>query len=395
MSVHIGIGFSQDLNAEQAAREAAENAQNKLGFGRIDLAMVFSTTHYDPHTALSAIHNTIRCSKLIGCSTAGIILADSIQTRGIAVLAIASEEIKFGIGLAKIFDKTDLYQTGMEFAKNTLKNFGFQGRQVFLSFIDGKIPDHSPFLKGLQEILGNIFPIIGAGSSDDFYFEKTFQFYQDTASNNSAVGLILGGQMGIGVAGRHGWRPLGKPRIITESDQNIIKKIDGEKASFLYEDYFQGEADKLYSSLLSQITILYPLGIYVEGNKEYLLRNPVKVLKDGSIVCQGDIPPGAEIHIMIGNKDSCKQAAREAAQEAQKNLLGKKPKLIIIIESMTRLKLLGRTAFQEIAGVKEIFGDDVPMIGMYSHGEICPFESLEKFRKPLIQNESIVILAIS
>ena len=51
---------------------------------------------------------------------------------------------------------------------------------------------------------------------------------------------------------------------------------------------------------------------------------------------------------MIGNKDFCKHAAIKAAEEAKKNLLGKKPILAVIFESMARLKLLGRAAGDEI-----------------------------------------------
>ncbi|MCK5178452.1 MAG: FIST C-terminal domain-containing protein, partial [Candidatus Omnitrophica bacterium] len=98
---------------------------------------------------------------------------------------------------------------------------------------------------------------------------------------------------------------------------------------------------------------------------------------------------------MISNKDSCKQAAIDAAEEVKKGLLGKKPKLILIFESMARLKLLGRMAFEEIENIKHIFGESVPIIGMYSNGEICPFQTVEKFKKPYLLNESIVVIAIS
>ena len=98
---------------------------------------------------------------------------------------------------------------------------------------------------------------------------------------------------------------------------------------------------------------------------------------------------------MIGNKESCKQAAFEAAVEAQKNLLGKKAQLVIVIESMARLKLLGRGAINEITRIRQVFGEETPIFGMYANGEICPFESVEKIKKPYLQNESIVVLAIS
>jgi len=39
---------------------------------------------------------------------------------------------------------------------------------------------------------------------------------------------------------------------------------------------------------------------------------------------------------MIGNKESCKQAAFRAAEEAKENLLNKVPKLVVIFESMAK-----------------------------------------------------------
>ena len=201
--------------------------------------------------------------------------------------------------------------------------------------------------------------------------------------------------MQLGIGARHGWRPLGKPRIISEAQGNIIKSIDNKKASSLYEEYFGKESEILHATKLETMTILYPLGIYVEGSQEYLLKNAVDIRPDGSIVCQGDVEEGSEVHIMIGNKDSCKEAAKEAAEEAQKELGGRSPKLIIVIESMARLKLLGRSAIDEVKRIKGVFGPDIPIIGMYSYGQICPFQSIEQFKRPHIQNESIVVLAIT
>ena len=174
MSLHIGLGFSQDLNAQQAATDAALQARAGLGSQNIDLAIILSTIHYDPEIILSTLHNTINCAKVIGCSTAGIILSNAIQTRGIAILTMVSDDIHFGIGTIENLDTSNLQDAGKELAKNILDNFGQHSRQVFLSLIDGQIADYSSLLKGLQEVFGNIFPIIGAGSSDDFRLEKTF-----------------------------------------------------------------------------------------------------------------------------------------------------------------------------------------------------------------------------
>ena len=61
---------------------------------------------------------------------------------------------------------------------------------------------------------------------------------------------------------------------------------------------------------------------------------------------------------------------------------------------MARLKLFGRYAFKEIEKIKDVFGDKIPIIGMYSNGEVFPSESKEKYKRPQHQNESIIVLAI-
>ena len=142
------------------------------------------------------------------------------------------------------------------------------------------------------------------------------------------------------------------------------------------------------------MAILYPLGIYLPEDNEYLLRNAIDILDDGSIVCQGEVPEGSEVHIMLGNKESCKQAARKAALEARESLKGRDPQFVLIFESLARNKLLGRGAFQEIQLIKEILGNKTPLLGMYSYGEIAPFNSLQHIKKTHLQNASIVILAI-
>jgi len=395
MATHIGIGFSQEIDIITAGSSAALQAKANLNADKIDIALILSTTHYDPKQTVPAIREVLEDTKLIGCSTVGIIMSDSINTRGIAVLTIASDDMLFGIGSVENLVSQDIRQAGNILARNTLADFGHHSRQAFILFVDGHQENNSTLLKGIEEILGNIFPIFGAGICDNFNSNNTFQIFQDNVLTNAAIGLMIGGHISIGTGCYHGWRPLGKPRIVDEVEGNVLKSISGKKASSLYEEYFGDEAESLRSDRFGQMSILYPLGIYIEGSHEYLLRNTVDIRKDGSIVCQGDIPLGSEIHIMIGNKDSCKQAAIEAAQEAKNNLANKEPELVFVLESMSRLKLLGRTAFEEIQDITSIFGSNVPLIGMYTNGEISPFQTIEKFKKPYLLNESIIVLAIS
>ena len=394
MATFIGIGFSQNPNTFLAVREASAQAKTQINQFPSDLAIVFNTIHYNSFEILSSLKETLEDTPVIGCSTAGIILSESITARGVAVLTIQSDEIKFVVGSISNVAGPDTRQAGSLLARNAIADFGPHPRRGFLFFTDGLLKNSAPIIKGMQEVLGTFFPMFGAGSSDDFHFKKTFQYGQGEVMTTGAAGLLIGGQINLSIGSQHGWKPLGRPRIINQTDGHIIKTIDGKKASSLYEEYFGKEIEDLRAQQLGQMAILYPLGIYLEEDNEYLLRNAIDILNDGSIVCQGEVPEGSEVHIMLGNKDSCKQAARNAALEVRESLKGKNPKFVLIFESLARKKLLGRGAFQEIQLIKEILGPKTPLLGMYSYGEIAPFHSLQHIKKTHLQNASIVILAV-
>ncbi len=394
MTTNIGIGFSRHPDSQEAAREAAMQAKASLRAADAALAMLLCTGHYDPQRILPVVCEALHNPKLIGCSTTGIILSDSIETRGVAVLAIASDEMKFADGFVDHIESMSPQNVGMELARRCLTDFGAHGRQIFVFFVDSQLKNISPLLKSVQGTLGDIFPVVGAGSCNRIQGKNAFQIYRNRVLTNAVSGVIMGGHMTVGVGSQHGWRPLGKPRTISSCADNVIQSIDGRPAYGIYEEYFEQDAAQLRTGQSGQMAILYPLGIFIEESRNYLLRNAVDIRRDGSIVCQGDIPQGARVHIMIGNKDSCKQAARTAAEEAHQNLLGKDPKLIIVLESMSRQKLLGRMAFQEVAKIKEVFGARIPIFGMYTNGEVSPMQSAERFKRPHLQNESITILAV-
>ena len=396
MATFLSIGFDKSIDGQKAAQIVANTVKTQLNPHPINLAVILSSIHYDPQEFLPIIAETLATQEIIGYPCAGMILNHGIETRGLALLAISSDEIRFGISSSAIIDETDARAAGVSLAKNSFADLGSFSRGAFLLFINGLIKNNSSLLKGLQEIFGNIFPVLGAINHEGFHLKESFQIYRRKIINQqNSLGLMIGGHVNIALAARHGWKPLGKPRFISKTEGNIIKLIDNVYAYKIYEEYLGKEIKKLYTNSLQQPSILYPLGIKIADNQEYLLRNAIDILADGSILCQGDVPEGAEVHIMIGNKDFCKKAALEACHEVKKQLSGKKPKLIFVIESLTRLKLLGRLAGEEIQLIKSVFGNDVPIFGLYSQGEIASFESTDGIKRPHVLNESIVILGIS
>ena len=395
MSLSIGIGISNNQNSLKASREAAFLAKAQAKQEQIDLAIVFNTINYAAGEVLKGIHQTLGEVKVIGCTGAGIITNLGIQKDCLAIAVIKSDNIKFGLGESENINTKNEREAGYKLAREALNNLGNQHRHIFMMLSDGLIKNNSELIRGAQDALGRSFPLISGASSDDFSFTKTYQYYNNRVLKNGAVAILLGGDITWGLGIRHGWKPLGRPRIATKTAGNIIKTIDNEQAVNIYKDYFGKEIEVLHKMKLARMAVLYPLGIFVPGEEEYLLRNALDVGGDGSLVCQGEVPEGSEIRLMIGNKESCLNAAREAAIMTKQSLRGKMPKLVIIFDSIARNKLLGRQAAKEISIIKEVLGWGVAIIGFYTYGEGAPLRSLDYRGESYLHNETIAILTIA
>lgn len=394
MATQVGIGFSQHKDSMAAALEAAQQAKEQLKKQRIDFALIFNSVHYAPEEILPVIFKTLEQTKMIGNSTAGIILSHRVETRGVAVLAFYSDNIVFETAFISHLDLQDKRQAGETFGQNAITDWGYRHRKIFLFLVDGLINNVSELSAGLREKLGHLFPLVGAGSTDDFHFHRTFQYQREQYFSKGAVGVLLGGKPILELNCKHGWKPLGKPRTVNDSQGNIIKTIDQKSALALYREYFDKEAETLRVNRLGQMNIRYPLGIFNALNKEYTLRNVVEVLDDESIVCQDNVAKDSTVHIMIGNKETCLQSAEQAALELKEQLGPQKPSVVLVLESILRYKLLGRAALEEINLIQEIIGEHIPVFGMYSHGEIFPAKTLFNNQETIVNHGSIILLAI-
>lgn len=395
MQTKVAVGINQSSNSLEAGRDAAFSAKVDLQSDDISLAIVFSTVNFNLNEVLRGVKRVIKATPLVGCSAAGVITNSGNSTHAVAVMLIASSNIKPGascigpISFGK--EKISAYQLAQSACAQTI---GLK-RHAFSLFADNLIDNPADLIAGAGEILGGSFPIVGGFSADDGHFGKTYQFFQDQALSYSACGILWTGNCECSISAGHGWKPLGRPLSVTDSRLNRIRTIEGKPAVELYENYFSDAVVDLKKIKLSKIALLYPLGLYVSTEDGYILRNVLALENDGSLICQGDIPPNSEVRLMIGTKDSLLAAAKEAATQARANLdkKNKKAVFIIVTDSFSRYKLLGRSANQEIEIIRQSF-EDAPIIGFYSFGELAPLSALNFMGKSYILNESISILAV-
>lgn len=392
MATYVGIGTSEKKDPFLAAQEAAKLALYQLHHREIALAIIFSTIHFADKRLLEGLTYALGNVKILGCTGAALIAPHAVLPYGVGVMLLSSDKIKFGTAATFNIKLKGTRASGEDFAHQALKNLGTPQRDLALVFCDGLVENGSDLLRGIKDVLGLSFPIFGASSADNFCFARTYQYSNSGISTDSLVGAVFAGENLFGIGLRHGWKPLGKPHPITKVQGNIIKTIDGKPAVTIYQDYFGKSRAEIERSLI-RTSVYYPLGLYVPGESEYLLRNAIRVDEDGGLVCQGDASEGAEARIMMGTKEWALDAATQAAQEAKSALADKELKGALVFESVSRHKLLGRLTEKELSRIKEVLGD-VPILGICTYGEQAPLKSLEHYGETYFHNETLAILTI-
>ncbi len=369
IAASVGVGTGSD--SYMAGAEACNQALSGIPVGiKTHALIVFASTTLDQDKLIEGVSDTAPDAIIIGCSTAGEISSEGFSSeKSVVVMALSSDQMHFwpGIGSHILWNA---HQAGEDFA-NTIQYNSHGYATSCLTFIDVLSGNGGATLSGVLDKFGEKFSVYGGAASDDLLFFETYQYLQNKAYRGSIVGMGLSGDYHAAGVIMHGFLPIGIARKVTRSEGTTLFELDGKPAASIYQEYFGEEhVSDLHGGLLSSLAIAYPLGVFMPGSNDVVLRNPVFVDQKGAMTFTSEIPEGAEIRLMISGIERALETAERAASEILKKLNGKKPKAVIIINSIARKKMLGFRASEEIEIIQRILGRDVPMIGFYSYAQI-------------------------
>jgi len=261
---------------------------------------------------------------------------------------------------------------------------------ALITFIDPLAGDGDAFVKGLLNVLGPAFPILGAAAGDNKEFKRTYQYCNWNLYSKSATVALVESETPISFGVAHGWKPISPPHLVTKSKGNIIYRINNKPAIKIYEDFFGKSAEELQKVALGRLALENPLGIPTFAG-QYCLRHPIIARRDGAIVMSGTVPEQTVVRIMGASLKDNLEAAKKAAKEALLGLGRSKPALCLIFDCGARAILRGLQGYKkEYNVIKSVIGKKVPTAGFHTYGEIAPI-----FNGPSrLLNETCVILLI-
>lgn len=372
MVTQFATGFG---SGEDAASTAAESALAGLE-GEADFVVVFCSSAYDYSDVVSSIRAQTGEAPLIGASTAGEFTDEQAGEGGIAVTAIASDEMAFYTGIGHGLSD-DLHGAVEDAAAQIPDEQADYPHRVGINLHDG--------LTGRGEEIAMLayqqFPIAFSGGSagDDIALEETFVFHNDEVATDSIVLAVIASEKPFALGVDHGHEPVSDPLAVTAAEGSVVTELDGKPAFEAFADAVADVAQQRYGidphaveaggEDFVELLTRFQFGIK-SGGDDYKVRwaGPTPDT-EGPMAFATTIPEGTELTVMDSSRDNQIEAARQSAVSAREAMIDAEMAGALVFDCACQGAILGEQFGESVEAMANELG--VPLAGFQTYGEIC------------------------
>lgn len=252
------------------------------------------------------------------------------------------------------------YQAGKHVGKWALQNFK---NSAVITVTSGLNFDNDAYTQGITS--NGIEYAFGGAAGDDLILKDTFVFSKENYSNHGIVALAINREK-IDIIGARafGWTGIGKERIVTKADKNVVYEIDGERAIDFYKKYLNITADDM-----PQIGIEYPLQVTMR-NGQVVYRAVLDIDEArGALIFAGHVEDKSKVRLSSAKGKGIINHVGKSIEEALIYKKDFKPEVALVFPCCSRKQVLGAFVIQEIEAVYNTT-DHTPLIGFFAYGEI-------------------------
>ncbi len=258
---------------------------------------------------------------------------------------------------------------------------------TLFTLIDGLTSNVATYLQKLYHLYGTSVNYLGAGAGSLSLVQQPCIFTNEGIFQDTAVICAIDLNVSLGV--EHGWEKLAGPIVATRTDKNIIHELNWKNAFQVYKDYVEKDAQITFNDEnFFDIAKAYPFGIFRHSHED-LVRDPIAVDQNGSLICVGEVPENTVLYILKGKNEALIQSAKKAVKSSI-NHLNKKIEHTLIIDCISRTLFLEDEFSKELEAISETMPsyeneESIPQ-GVLSLGEISSNKNgnLDFYNKTLV-----------
>ena len=229
-------------------------------------------------------------------------------------------------------------------------------------------------------------PFVGGAAGDSLTWDRTHTFGDGRVLTNGIVAVWINSARPMGVSVDHGWRPAGKPMLVTRAEGTVVHELDGTPAleAYLAE---QGGALEPEDPEFFRKVMENPVGLPNARGRYDVRQLHAYLPEGGGINFNTGVSEQSILQVMSTDDEALIEGARRAAQEAVRHLTGK-ARLALVFSCGSRVPLLGDRVRDEVAAISSAL-DGVPVCGFYTYGEFARTTGSSG-----VHNSSVAVLAL-
>lgn len=377
------VGTSRDADARTATAAAVGQA---VGDRSPAVVMLFVSPAHDVPTVAATAREVLGAeTPVVGCTTSGEISSTSVGSGHVVAVALGGEGLRVQTAVGRFEDGAR--QAGEQAAAALL---GLDApHRALLLLADGLAGARSELVRGAYAVAGAEVPFVGGCAGDELAMRATFQIHGDEVLTGVVVGVGLGSPSPIAIGVGHGWRRLGEPMVVTESDGHRVFTLDDRPAADAFEEALgaplRSAADP---EAWRRLGLSHPVCLTRSGGEE--IRAVLGIgWDDGSLVC-GDVPRGSVLSAMEGDAGTVADGTRAACEALLAQLAGAAPVGLIAFDCAARRAILGEEALTEEVATMTEYLPGVPVAGFYTMGEFARTRGARG-----VHNATLVLMALT
>ena len=335
----------------------------KGGF-KPSLSFVYTSVSYDIRKLIAELNKYPFL--IFGATTVGEVFANEelgVNEKEETIVCMLLEINPKSIALKLLPIEGDAYfDVGAQVGKWAKKQFSDVS---VITATAGLIFDNDAYTQGI--LSADITYAFGGAAGDDLILKDTFVFTRENFTNHGVVVLALDNSK-IEVVGSRafGWVGIGKEKIVTKANKNIVYEIDNRPAIEFYQHYLH-----VKSIDMPQTGIEYPLEVKMR-NGQVVYRAVLDIDEEnGSLIFAGHVAEKSKVRISAPEGKTIIDHVGRSIKKAMDDRDGFQPEVALVFPCCSRKQVLGALTSKEIEIAYETA--KCPLVGFFAYGEIGAF----------------------
>jgi hypothetical protein len=385
-AIPCGVGYSRVAESETAGRDAVRMALADHVPTAEDLVILFTSTEYDIEALYRSAVAEAAPAGVFGCTSIGGFTHTEQVPSGCVAALLAADESSFGICHVER-DETDIAGSARRAAERARELAGERyPNSVLLLLTDGLTPDQREIARGAYEVTTAVIPFVGGSAGDNLTWEDTRTFGDGRVLSNGIVAVWINSARSMGVSVDHGWRPAGRPMLVTRAEGTIVHELDGTPALEAYLAEQGGTLEKHDAQFFRDV-MDSPVGLPNARGRYDVRQLHAYLPEGGGFNLNAGVSEQSILQVMSTDDEALIEGARRAAHEAVRHLTGK-ARLALVFSCGSRVPLLGERVREEVEAISSAL-DGVPVCGFYTYGEFARTTGSSG-----VHNSSVAVLAL-